>query len=157
MLEGDENTSKLEWTFDKEDGSVNGKVLDQDGSFEGEWVARPDRMTFNNNELASVRFVFARPADGTHMDSSPGYIFSAAGQVYWYGENNYTYNAAGPFFFALEPETEGPDGEGTDGEGPEGEVTPTPDGDGEEGDDSASFGSMFSMATAAVAMVTMAY
>ena len=33
MLEGDENTSKLEWTFDKEDGSVNGKVLDQDGSF----------------------------------------------------------------------------------------------------------------------------
>ena len=46
MLEGDENTSKFEWAFDIEDGSVNGKVLDQDGSFEGEWIPRPDLMTF---------------------------------------------------------------------------------------------------------------
>ena len=80
-LEGDENTRKMEWTFSAEDGSVNGEVTDQDGSFEGEWIPRPDLMTYDAN-APEITWIFGRPADANGMDSSPGYIFPGAAQVY---------------------------------------------------------------------------
>ena len=76
-LEGDANTRKMEWTFSAEDGSVNGQVSDQDGSFEGEWIPRPDLMTYDVN-APEITWLFSRPADANGMDSSPGYIFPAA-------------------------------------------------------------------------------
>ena len=77
-LEGDANTKKFEWTFRAEDGSVNGNTSHQEGSFEGEWIPRPDLMTYDADS-SEITWIFSRPADANGMDSSPGYVFSAAG------------------------------------------------------------------------------